>query len=33
LRFVAALDDRARFPNAHAVQGYLGLQRIATSSA
>jgi transposase len=27
LRFVAALDDRTRFPNAHAVQGYLGLTR------
>lgn len=25
LRFVAALDDRSRFPSAHAVQGYLGL--------
>ena len=25
LRFVAALDDRARFPNAHAVQAFLGL--------
>lgn len=25
LRFAAALDDRTRFPTAHAVQGYLGL--------
>jgi len=25
IRFVAALDDRARFPTAHAVQAYLGL--------
>jgi transposase len=25
MRFVAALDDRARFPSAHAVQSFLGL--------
>jgi len=33
LRFVAALDDRARFPNAHAVQGYLGLTPGENSSS
>ncbi len=33
LRFFAALDDRARFPNAHAVQGYLGLTPGENSSS
>jgi transposase len=33
LRFVAALDDRTRFPNAHAVQGYLGLTPGENSSS
>jgi transposase len=33
LRFVAALDDRTRFANAHAVQGYLGLTPGENSSS
>lgn len=33
LRFVAALDDRARFPSAHAVEGYLGLTPGENSSS
>lgn len=33
LRFVAALDDRSRFPSAHAVQGFLGLTPGENSSS
>jgi len=33
LRFVAALDDRTRFPNAHAVQAFLGLTPGENSSS
>lgn len=33
LRFVAAIDDRARFPNSHAVQSYLGLTPGENSSS
>jgi len=33
LRFVAALDDRSRFPTAHAVQGFLGLTPGENSSS
>jgi transposase len=33
LRFIAALDDRSRFPNADAVQGYLGLTPGENSSS
>lgn len=33
LRFVAALDDVSRFPNAHAVQSYLGLTPGENSSS
>jgi transposase len=33
LRFVAALDERSRFPNAHAVQGFLGLTPGENSSS
>jgi len=33
VRFVAALDDRARFPGAHAVESYLGLTPGEDSSA
>jgi transposase len=33
LRFVAALDDRSRFPSAHSVQGYLGLTPGENSSS
>ena len=33
LRFIAALDDRSRFPSAHAVQGYLGLTPGENSSS
>jgi transposase len=32
-RFVAAIDDISRFPNAHAVQGYLGLTPGENSSS
>jgi transposase len=32
-RFVAAIDDIGRFPNAHAVQGYLGLTPGENSSS
>ena len=32
-RFVAAIDDITRFPNAHAVQGYLGLTPGENSSS
>jgi transposase len=33
LRFVAAIDDISRFPNAHSVQGYLGLTPGENSSS
>jgi transposase len=33
MRFVAALDDRARFPTAHAVEGFLGLTPGENSSS
>lgn len=33
VRFVAAIDDISRFPNAHAVQGYLGLTPGENSSS
>jgi transposase len=33
MRFVAAIDDISRFPNAHAVQGYLGLTPGENSSS
>lgn len=33
MRFVAALDDRSRFPTAHAVEGFLGLTPGENSSS
>ncbi len=33
MRFVAAIDDVSRFPNAHAIQGYLGLTPGENSSS